>query len=353
MLLVIPKEAKEKALRLVPCAISLGEVGFYRYLFYTRFLPFTNFPFSFSFYFSFFFFFFFTFESPYLEVERAVTALLFILTQRNLSSTIQTNHNSQIVPRKISTEPIIFHSNYKYTPLGEEVDFIASPKHSIRLGVLGSTKGADIQAMMDALKEQSLSASISVVVSNRKKAEILKRADDIGIRAEHVDAKTHKTPEEFDRACDEVFTQEQVDYILLIGYMRRLSPWFLNKWNRRVLNVSPSIVRDFSGEDLSSLSVRNIVLSLLCHIHQSLDLLSLFYFLIYYYYYYYYLRPLSIFTLFSTPNTRHLQPSSPTHPIDTRKGYSFRRKGIWLHDSLCRRRIPVWKSVFAEDVPCP
>lgn len=116
----------------------------------------------------------------------------------------------------------------------------------IKLGILGSTKGTDLQAILDAIDRGELRASIEVVISNRKEAYILERAGHHGIDTVFISHR-EKTREEFDREVSQVLKAKGVDLVLLIGFMRILSAWFCREWRNRVMNVHPSLLPDFAG----------------------------------------------------------------------------------------------------------
>ena len=116
----------------------------------------------------------------------------------------------------------------------------------IRLGVLGSTKGTDLQAILDAIQNHVLDAEVVVVVSNRKKSFILERARNCKIPDVFVSQKG-KTRDEFDREITTILLQHGADLILLIGFMRILSAEFCQKWQDRILNVHPSLLPKYAG----------------------------------------------------------------------------------------------------------
>jgi len=117
---------------------------------------------------------------------------------------------------------------------------------TVRLGVLGSTKGTDLQAILDAIQRGELDAEVAVVISNRKKAYILERAQNYRVPALFIPHKG-KVREEFDRELTAVLRQYDVDLILLIGFMRILSAEFCREWAGRVLNVHPSLLPKYAG----------------------------------------------------------------------------------------------------------
>ena len=116
----------------------------------------------------------------------------------------------------------------------------------INIGVIGSTKGTDLQAILDSIKSGNLDANISVVVSNRAGAYILKRAQNNGIPSVFIDHKD-RTRKEFDSEMTKVLKENKVDLVLLIGFMRILSSKFCNDWEGRILNVHPSLLPKYAG----------------------------------------------------------------------------------------------------------
>jgi len=104
----------------------------------------------------------------------------------------------------------------------------------LHIGVLASTKATDMQAVIDAIISKKLNAVISVVISNKQDAYALKRAKNNNIKAVFLDSKG-KQREEYDKE------------ISLIGYMRFLSPWFVNKYKNRIMNIHPSLLPKYAG----------------------------------------------------------------------------------------------------------
>ena len=116
----------------------------------------------------------------------------------------------------------------------------------IKLGVLGSTKGTDLEKIIETEKLDQLNATVSVVISNRKNAYILERAKTYNIPNVYISHK-NKTREAFDREVSNVLVKYQIDLILLIGFMRILSEDFCRRWSYKILNVHPSLLPKYSG----------------------------------------------------------------------------------------------------------
>ena len=127
----------------------------------------------------------------------------------------------------------------------------------LKLGVIGSTKGTDLQKIIETQKLGQLKAEVSVVISNEQNAYILERARTNNIPAVHISHK-QKTREAFDRQVTRILEKYSVNLILLIGFMRVLSPSFCRYWNKKILNVHPSLLPKYSGG--MDLNVHNEVL---------------------------------------------------------------------------------------------
>jgi len=116
----------------------------------------------------------------------------------------------------------------------------------IRLGVLGSTRGTDLEAILNAINNKKLVAEVSVVISNRENAYILTRAKNHNVPSFFISHKD-KSREEFDRDVTTILKQYNVELVLLIGFMRILSAEFCQAWRDRVLNVHPSLLPKYAG----------------------------------------------------------------------------------------------------------
>ena len=116
----------------------------------------------------------------------------------------------------------------------------------IKLGVLGSTKGTDLQAIINAIKSGDLKAQVSVVISDRSKSYILERARLNQIPSFFVSAK-NKTRSQFDYQITKLLIKEKIELVLLIGFMRILSAEFCQRWHKKIINVHPSLLPKYSG----------------------------------------------------------------------------------------------------------
>jgi len=114
--------------------------------------------------------------------------------------------------------------------------------------VLISGRGSNLQALIDAQQAGQLGGEIAVVVSNVESAPGLERARGVGIPALCC-AHGGRAREEHDRELVEILRRHDVELVCLAGYMRLLSPVFLEAYGGRILNVHPSLLPAFPGRD--------------------------------------------------------------------------------------------------------
>ena len=116
-----------------------------------------------------------------------------------------------------------------------------------RVGVLISGNGSNLQALIDACKSPDYPAEITAVISNKSDAYGLNRAAEAGIPSHVVPHKEYATREAFDEEMDGLLAHHSVEIVCLAGFMRLLSPWFVKKWQGRLLNIHPSLLPAFKG----------------------------------------------------------------------------------------------------------
>jgi phosphoribosylglycinamide formyltransferase-1 len=119
----------------------------------------------------------------------------------------------------------------------------------LRLGVLASGRGSNLQAIIDAIAAGRCPAQVAVVISDRAEASALDRARRAGVKAVHVDPRGHRNRADYDAAVAGVLAEHQVDLVCLAGYMRLLSPGFVAAHRGRILNVHPALLPAFPGLD--------------------------------------------------------------------------------------------------------
>ena len=117
----------------------------------------------------------------------------------------------------------------------------------LRLVVLISGSGSNLQAIIDACADGTIEGEVVAVISNRPDAYGLERARRAGIPAEVLDHTGFADREAFDRALIERIDAYQPDLVVLAGFMRILTPAFVQHYSGRLLNIHPSLLPDFQG----------------------------------------------------------------------------------------------------------
>lgn len=121
----------------------------------------------------------------------------------------------------------------------------------LRLGVLASGRGSNLQAIIDAIEAGALRASVAVVVSNKKDAPALERARRHGVTDVYLDPKpyvgTANGREAYDHAVLDILRKHDVDLVLLAGYMRIVTPVLIAAYRNRMMNIHPSLLPSFPG----------------------------------------------------------------------------------------------------------
>lgn len=117
----------------------------------------------------------------------------------------------------------------------------------IRLGVLVSGRGSNLQAILDASAAGELDAQVVVVISNVADAYALERARCHGADTAFVDPKRYASHEAFDKAVGEILQKYAVELVCLAGFMRLLSPDFVQAYRNRIMNIHPALLPAFPG----------------------------------------------------------------------------------------------------------
>jgi phosphoribosylglycinamide formyltransferase-1 len=117
-----------------------------------------------------------------------------------------------------------------------------------RVAILISGRGSNMTALIEAAKAKDYPAEIALVVSNRPDAAGLDRARSCGIPTAVIDHTTFGGDREtFEQALDQELREQRIDLVCLAGFMRLLTPWFVNRWSGRMLNIHPSLLPQFKG----------------------------------------------------------------------------------------------------------
>lgn len=120
-------------------------------------------------------------------------------------------------------------------------------RHTLRLGVLISGSGTNMQAILDASREGRLDAEVAVVISNHEDAYGLERARKAGVPAVWLDRSLYSTFSAYNHALREMLVEYEVDTVVMAGYMRLLGKEVLEAFPNRVVNIHPALLPAFPG----------------------------------------------------------------------------------------------------------
>lgn len=135
------------------------------------------------------------------------------------------------------------------------------PDKKANIAVLVSGGGTNLQALIDAQRSGILkSGRIVLTISNRSDAYALNRARDAGIDTRVITKKDCGSAEEFERRISETLESYGIDLIVLAGFMSILSADFTRRFERRIINVHPSLIPSFCGEGFYGLHVHEAAL---------------------------------------------------------------------------------------------
>ena len=118
---------------------------------------------------------------------------------------------------------------------------------SIRLGILISGSGTNLQAIIDRIAAGTLDATIELVVSSRPSAYGLKRAEAAGIQTLTLSKEVYANPEQADEVIASSLKHAGVDYVIMAGYMRMVHAPILATFTNRVINLHPALLPSFKG----------------------------------------------------------------------------------------------------------
>ena len=137
----------------------------------------------------------------------------------------------------------------------------------LRLAVLISGRGTNLQSLIDACAETGYPAEIGLVISNDPDARGLERAARAGIPARTIDHRAFPDREAFERALDSALGEAGAGLVCLAGFMRLLTPWFVERWHNRMINIHPSLLPAFPGLDTHARALASGVRISGCTVH--------------------------------------------------------------------------------------
>jgi len=117
-----------------------------------------------------------------------------------------------------------------------------------RFAVFASGRGSNLKAIIEAVREEKIEAELSLVVSDNVDAEALKIAERAGIESLSFNPKDYNKKEEYEYFIMKSLRKREVEFIVLAGFMRILSPYFISEYRGKILNIHPALLPSFPGE---------------------------------------------------------------------------------------------------------
>jgi phosphoribosylglycinamide formyltransferase-1 len=137
----------------------------------------------------------------------------------------------------------------------------------LKVGVLISGRGSNLQALIDACADPDFPAEIVLVLSNKADAYGLERARRAGIPAAVVSHRDYADKPGFEAAMDEALNAAGVELVCLAGFMRLLTSGFVERWHDRLINIHPSLLPAFKGLDTHARAIEAGVRFTGCTVH--------------------------------------------------------------------------------------
>jgi phosphoribosylglycinamide formyltransferase 1 len=124
---------------------------------------------------------------------------------------------------------------------------VTARREPLRVGVLASGRGSNLQALLDAARTPGYPAHVVVVISDRERAQALERAAAAGVDGLFLDPKAYGDRAEYERALLACLDAHRVELVCLAGFMRILGPAFVRSLRGRLINIHPSLLPAFPG----------------------------------------------------------------------------------------------------------
>lgn len=137
----------------------------------------------------------------------------------------------------------------------------------LKVGVLISGRGSNLQALLDAAKDPAYPARVACVISNKADAPGLDRARTANVPALVLDQRAFADKEDFEKALTQKLEEHGAQLVCLAGFMRLLSPEFVEAWRDRLINIHPSLLPAFPGLDTHKRAIEEGVKFAGCTVH--------------------------------------------------------------------------------------
>jgi len=131
----------------------------------------------------------------------------------------------------------------------------------LNIGFLASHGGSSMRAIVDAIASGAIAGSARIVISNNADSPALQFAREHGISAQHISATAAGSEDAADRAICDALAASGADWIVLSGYLRKLGPLTLHRFEGRILNIHPALLPKFGGRGMFGRHIHAAVLA--------------------------------------------------------------------------------------------
>lgn len=126
--------------------------------------------------------------------------------------------------------------------------------------MFASGEGTTLVALVDAARRGALDADVALVIGNNRDSGALRRARECGLRVRHLSSLTHPDPCDLDQTMAAELESADVEWIVLAGYMKKIGPEVLARYNRKIINTHPALLPKFGGVGMYGRRVHEAVL---------------------------------------------------------------------------------------------
>jgi len=137
----------------------------------------------------------------------------------------------------------------------------------VNIGVLASGRGTNLQAIIEAIEDGKIEGEIKIVMSDHPDACALKRAQQYLIDTRYIDFKEFNNREDYDKEIIKTLKEKKIDLVVLAGYMRILSPYFIRTYKNKIINIHPALLPSFPGLHAQEQAVEHGVKISGCTVH--------------------------------------------------------------------------------------
>ncbi|GAB6137188.1 phosphoribosylglycinamide formyltransferase [Halanaerobaculum tunisiense] len=117
----------------------------------------------------------------------------------------------------------------------------------LKVGVLASGRGTNLQSIINGIEAGEVPAEIKIVISDREEAKALERAARYGIDAVYVNPQQYDTTKDFEQALLDILEEQEIELVAMAGFMRLLTSYFIGHYRNQIMNIHPSLLPAFKG----------------------------------------------------------------------------------------------------------